>query len=121
MAPSNDCLLVVPDNATFPNRIHEEFYPGQAIVNRTSPFVSVRVAVTTFLAGGVLIACISRLNGWSIADGLIIYSALGLPLLIACISSRVIQSRQAKHRSISLADDVITFSTADETETCPAK
>jgi hypothetical protein len=122
MVPSKNCCSVSPSpSAVGANRIHEDFHPADAVVERTRPFVSIRVAVATFVGAGALIGGVSHLCNFPVVDGLVIYSVLGLPILIACISSRVMQTRQSQPRSMTLADHIITFSTSAETESCPVQ
>lgn len=123
MAPTNDCLSasILASPIAEACRIHEVFNPSHSVVARTAPFVSVRLAVALFIAGGVLVAGASHLMGYAVSDALIIYTFIGLPLLLVGIYSRVSHTRQSQERTISLADGMITFASATEGESCSAR
>jgi len=99
--------------------IHEVFHPANAVVARKSPFVSARTAIGVFVGGGMFIAGACHLGNVGAVEGVVMYAVIGLPLLIAAIYSRVRQTSQSQERTVSLADGLVTFSTAIEVESCP--
>jgi hypothetical protein len=118
MAAMNDLIPVSPPSLPVADVgcIREVFHPADASITHGPRFVSARVAVTVFVAGGIVIFGVSHVYGFSVRDGLVIYCFLGLPLLIACVSSRVIQARQSYERTTKLVDGVLTVSTNAEAE-----
>src|SRR5215469_11722007 len=97
-----------PSTAASANCIHEVFHPLHSAARRTSPFLSARAAVTIFAGGGAALAAVCLLlDAEFLVLGLGIYLFLGLPLLFACLASRVAQKRQWHERTVSLADGVV--------------
>jgi hypothetical protein len=121
MTLMNDCGAAWPSLSTAADAIciHETYHPAHVVVARTAPFVSAHAAVAIFAAGGILVAGVSHLCDAAIGGVLFVYSLLSLPLVLAGIYSRAAQTRQAQERTLSLVDDVVTFTTTAEVEACP--
>jgi hypothetical protein len=99
------------------NHIKETYHPD-AIVGRVQ-YASVRTLVITFVLGVLFAASVSVMTELPVLVGTGIFSVITLPILVAAGSSRINQTSEMAHRSVSLNNGCFTAVISGESESHP--